>query len=95
MQTESIEQLLARKRAEKGEAPPSEAKSPFYSQQPVEWPLPLWLEVRLRNGTFISFDAKDFSWISFDPDGSFLDLHIEGFGVTIKGKGLYPKLYEA
>lgn len=54
-----------------------------------------FFEIRFRNRTQTCFSYKDLTWFNYSPDEGVIDLEFTGFLVTITGRGLIPKLFEA
>jgi hypothetical protein len=84
--------IAARKPAEvPAEAQPTEEQ--FFSLLGGEGLQEHFLEVRLKNGLRTCFSYADLLWFNFDPEAGCLDLEFGGFLVTIKGRGLAPRLF--
>lgn len=54
-----------------------------------------YLELRFRNGLHTCFNFNGLSWFNYDPEPGIIDMEFDGFLVTIKGRGLYPALFNA
>src|SRR3989442_729100 len=52
-----------------------------------------FLELQFRNGLRTCFSYTDLLWFNFDPEANCIDLEIGGYLITIKGRGLCPKLF--
>jgi hypothetical protein len=50
-----------------------------------------YLELKLRSGFQTCFPYKDISWMNYDPEGA-VDIELNGFHISIKGRGLKPLL---
>ena len=54
-----------------------------------------FLELQFKNGLRTAFSYTDLAWLNFDPDAGCMDMEFGGFLVTVKGRGLYPALFQA
>lgn len=54
-----------------------------------------FLELRFRNGAQLCFPYDHMGWFSYSPDDGTIDFDFDGFLVTIKGRGLVPKLFDS
>ena len=53
-----------------------------------------FLELRFRDGLQLCLSYMDLSWFHFVPDEHCIDLEFGGFLVSIKGRGLVPKMFQ-
>lgn len=93
---DTIDQILQAKREAAApvpeSTPPQEDK--FFSVLGGEGLHEDFLELQLRNGTRICFNYSDLLWFNFDPKAGCIDLEFGGFLITVKGRGLVPKLWQ-
>lgn len=87
---DAIESILAARRQQEGQ----ETSGNFFSVLSAHGLNEEFLELRFRNGAQTCFCYKDLSWFNYSPDDKLIDLEFNGFLVTIKGRGLIPKLFE-
>jgi hypothetical protein len=92
MASETIDKILAARRA--AEAAQTEADK-FYSVISGEGLQESFLELQFKNGLRTAFAYSDLSWFNFDPDASCMDMEFGSFLVTLKGRGLYPAVFQA
>jgi len=97
METSPIDKILeARKQAE----PASSATTPevendkFFSILVGEAIQEHFLELQFRDGTRACFSYTDLLWFNYDPESGVMDLEFGGFLITVKGRGMYPRLFQ-
>lgn len=88
--SKDLDQLM-KQRQEDGEA----TTERFFSVLRGEGLVEEFFEIRFRNGVQTCFSYKDLTWFNYSPDEGLIDVEFSGFLVTIKGRGLVPKLFEA
>ena len=88
---DAIDNILAERRKKAEQDVPER----FFSILRGEGLVEEFFEMRFRNGTVTCFCYKDLSWFNYSPDEGLIDLEFSGFLITIKGRGLVPKLFDA
>ena len=94
MSEHAIDRILKDRKSGAGEAP-AEAANKFYSVLNADGLVENFLELQFRNGVRTGFSYSDLQWFSWDPEAGCIDLEFGGFLITIKGRGLYPDLFQA
>ena len=96
MAPETIDDILKRKQSEKTAAPPSpeadKQEDKFFSILVGEGVQENFLELQFRDGVRTCLSYTDLMWFNYSPDEG-LDLEFGGFLISIKGRGLMPKLF--
>lgn len=67
----------------------------FFSLVRGENGLEEYLEFRFRTGSQTCFAFKDLTWFNYSKTENLIDLGFGLFIVTIEGRGLVPRLYDA
>jgi hypothetical protein len=96
MATESIDDILKRKAAEKSATAPAADSNPdakFFSILVGDGDQENFLEIQTRDGLRSCFPYANVIWMVYDPDDG-LSIEIGGFLVHIKGRGLVPDLFK-
>lgn len=88
-----IDEILKKHRATAEPEPQAEDGDKFFSVLVGDGLEENFLELQLRNGMRTCFSYSDLMWFNLDPEAGCLDLEFGGFLVTIKGRGLAPKLF--
>lgn len=88
---DAIDTILAERRKQT----PEEEPNRFFSVLRGEGLVEEFFEIRFRNGTITCFSYKDLTWFNYSPEDGLIDLEFSGFLITIKGRGLVPKLFDA
>lgn len=92
MPDSAVERLL-KSRAPAPSVPAAE-EGKFFSVLQADGLVENFLELQFRNGLRSCFPYSDMQWFSWDPETGYLDLEIGGFLISIKGRGLYEKLFQ-
>lgn len=96
MASDTIEEILRRKQAEKSAVPasqPTEQEDKFFSILVGETSQEHFFEIQTRDGLRTCFSYSDIIWIVYDPDNG-LNIEFGGYLVTIEGRGLVPRLFD-
>ena len=94
MSQHTIDQILEeRRRAEKPPPEPVVQEDKFFSIMVGEGLQELFLELQFRDGLRLCLSYGDLIWFHFLPDENCIDMEFGGFLVSIKGRGLAPKLF--
>jgi hypothetical protein len=93
----SIDKILEEKRRAAAQAVPA-AEEPqeedrFFSILRAEGIAEEFLEFRLRNGDITCFPYSDVNWFHWDSQNGSIDIDFGAALVTLKGRGLVPKLF--
>ena len=67
----------------------------FYSTLSSESYEENFLEIRFKNGLKTCFAYSDLNWFHYDVDDGVVDLEFGGFQVSIEGRGLGDKFFQA
>lgn len=100
MGQDAVDKVLAKKPAESHAAalatPVGAAEEDkFYSVLGGEGVSENFLELRFRIGMKTCFSYTELSWFNYDPEAACIDLEFGGYLVTLKGRGLGEKLFNA
>lgn len=97
MASDTIDEILKRKQAEKSAAPVAfqteKQEDKFFSILVGEGMQEHFFELQTTDGLRTCFSYSDIIWIVYDPDNG-LNIEFGGYLVTIEGRGLVPKLFE-
>lgn len=95
MGNEAIDRILEEKRKATEPAPAqSEQEDKFFSILGGEGLHEEFLEFQLKNGNRTMFSYSDLNWVNYDPKEGCIDLEFGSALVTVKGRGLVPKLWQ-
>lgn len=72
---------------------PAEEAGKFFSVLVGEVGQEDFLELKFKDGQRACFAYDDLLWFNWHPESGALDLEFGGYLVTVKGRGLYPKLF--
>ena len=93
MGKDTIDDILEkRKQAEKAAPPPENQEDKFFSILVGEGLQENFLELQFRDGLRTCFSYTDLMWFNYSPEDG-LDLEFGGFLISIRGRGLAPKLF--
>jgi len=94
MGQEAIDRILEEKRRS---APPEDQETgqadKFFLVLGADGIEEEFLEFQLSNGNLTCFSYGDLNWFNYDPKAGCIDLEFGSALVTIKGRGLVPKLW--
>lgn len=94
MSDSAVDRVMKGRKPAEGGAASGEADK-FFSIMGGDGLAENFLELQFRNGLRTAFSYTDLQWFSWDPDAPCMDLEFGGFLITIKGRGLYPTLFQA
>ncbi len=92
MAEESIDRILESRKKTEPVASEAEGEK-FFSILVGEAMEEHFLELQFRIGMQTCFSYTDLLWFNHDPEAGCIDCEFGGYMVTIKGRGLYPKLF--
>ncbi len=94
MAPNAIDEILEKRRlAEKPATEADAQEDKFFSILVGETMQENFLELQFRDGLRLCLAYGDLVWFHFMPDENCIDLEFGGFLVSIKGRGLVPKLF--
>lgn len=88
----AIEEILKKREASRTAEVPEGDDDKFFSILIGDGLVENFLELRFRDGSCTCFSYTDLIWFNYVPEDG-LDLDFGGFLITIKGRGLAPKLF--
>ncbi len=93
MSQSTIDEILRRKEAERSKLQPVEEEGgKFFSILLGEGLHENFLELQFRDGTRTCFAYQDLGWFNYSPEDG-IDLDFGGFLISLKGRGLVPRLF--
>lgn len=95
MSQSTIDEILRRKEAERSQSqssPAEEAEGKFFSILLGEGLHEHFLELQFQDGTRTCFSYQDLGWFNYFPEDG-IDLDFGGYLISIKGRGLVPRLF--
>ena len=88
----AIEKILKEREAGRVIESPEAEGEKFFSVLIGEGLVENFLELRFRDGSCTCFSYTDLTWFNYVPEEG-LDLDFGGYLITVKGRGLAPKLF--
>lgn len=92
MATNAIERILKEREESRAAQPVEPEGDKFFSILLGEGVHENFLELQFRDGSRTCFSYSDLIWFNHVPEDG-IDLDFGGFLITIKGRGLAPKLW--
>ncbi len=92
MSESAVDRLMQERRKTVVASPGEEGK--FYSVLNADGLVENFLELQFRNGLCTCFNYSDLQWFSWDPEGGYMDFEFGGYLITVRGRGLYPGLFQ-